>query len=203
MLVSATKLLGTPILSLEIGGAIGQIADVIIDPDTLKAIAFRLNGGIVPRSGANYLDVSSIREYSAYGMVIDTADELISPDDVVKLSDVLRLNFSLIGLKVESKRHHKLGKVIDYTVTSDDFTVQQIVVKRPAIKSFVDSELVIHRREIVEITDYKIIVKDEVKVLKERAEHEDFVPNFVNPFRKSEQGYAPADTQIPADKDTE
>ena len=47
MLVSATKLLGTPILSLEIGGAIGQIADVIIDPDTLKAIAFRLNGGIV------------------------------------------------------------------------------------------------------------------------------------------------------------
>ena len=29
----------------------------------------------------------------------------------------------------------------------------------------------------------------------------DFVPNFVNPFRKSEPNLAPADSQTPADKD--
>ena len=203
MLVSASKLIGTPVLSLEIGGAIGQIADIIVDPNTLKIIAFHLNGGVVPRTGANYLDISSVREYSSYGIVVDSADELIAPDDVVKLSDILNLNFSLIGLKVESKRHHKLGKVIDYTATSDNFSVQQIIVKRPAIKSLIDSELTIHRREIVEITDYEIIVKDEIKTLKERAKKEDFVPNFVNPFRKSEQDYAPADNQTLADKDTE
>lgn len=203
MLISTNKLIGTPVLSLEVGGAIGQISDIVVDPNTLKIIAFRLSGGIIPRTGANYLDTTSIREYSSYGIVIDAIDELISPNDVIKLSDILQLHFNLIGLKVESKHHHKLGKVTDYTVTSDDFTVQQIIVKRPAIKSFVDPELTIHRREIVEITDYKIIVKDEAKVLKERAAHEDFVPNFVNPFRKSEQGYAPADSQIPAGKDTE
>ena len=203
MLLTSSKILNTPILSLEVGGAIGQVSDIIIDPDTLKAIAFRLTGGIVPRTGANYLDTSSVREYSPYGIVIDSADEFISPDDVVKLSKVLQLNFSLIGLKVETKKHHKLGKVIDYTITSDNFSVQQIIIKRPTIKSFVDSELTIHRREIVEITDYKVIVKDEEKVLKERAKKEDFVPNFVNPFRKTEQDYAPADNQTLADKDTE
>ena len=202
MLVSSSKLIGTAILSLELGKAIGQISDIIVDPDTLKIIAFRLEGGLVPRSGANLLATSSVREYSSYGMVIDSTDELISPDDVVKISEVLKLNFSLIGLKVESKKGHRLGKVIDYTTTSDDFIVQQIIVKRPTLKSFVDSELTIHRREIVEITDYKIIVRDEEKVLRERAESEDFVPNFVNPFRKSEQDFAPADTKTPVGKDS-
>lgn len=203
MLISSNKLLGTPVLSLEVGSAIGRISDIVVDPNTLKIIAFRLSDGAVPRTGANYLTTSSVREYSSYGIVIDSISELVAPDDVVKISDILQLNFSLIGLKVESKRHHKIGKVIDYTVTSDNFTVQQIIVKRPTIKSLTDPELTIHRREIVEITDYKIIVKDEAKVLKERAEKEDFVPNFVNPFRKSEQGYAPADSQTPAGKDTE
>ena len=98
----------------------------------------------------------------------------------------MELNFNVVGLKVETKKGSKLGKVTDFTVTSDNFSVQQIIVKRPAIKSFLDPELIIPRAEIVEITDYKIIVRDEEKVIKERALKEDFVPNFVNPFRKTE-----------------
>ena len=202
MLVTSTRLIGTPILSMQAGGPIGQIADPIINPDRLKIIAFRLTGGVVPRSGANILDVSSNREYSQYGMVIDDIDELVAPDDVIKISEVLGLNFNLIGLKVETKKGNKLGKILDYTVNSNDFIVQQIIVKRPIMKSFLDPELTIHRREIVEITDYKVIVKDEEKALKEKAEKEDFVPNFVNPFRESPD-FAPADTKTPADKDTE
>ena len=188
MLISSSKLLGAPVLSLEVGGAISRISDIVVDPNTLKIIAFHLNGGAAPRTGANYLTASSVREYSPYGIVIDSASELVAPEDVVKISDILQLNFNLIGLKVESKHHHKIGKVIDYTATSDNFTVQQIIVKRPALKSFTDSELTIHRREIVEITDYKIIVKDEAKVLKDRDEKEDLVPNLVILFLRSEQG---------------
>lgn len=201
MLTASTKLIGTPILSMQAGGAIGQIIDLIVDPDTLKIIAFRLGGGPIPRSGANLLDVSSIREYSSLGMVIDSIDELVSAEDVVKLDKVIKLNFSLIGLKVETKKGSKLGKVIDYTVTPDNFTIQQLIIKRPIVKSFVDSELTIHRKEIAEVTDYKIIVKDEEKVLKQKAEKEDFVPNFVNPFREKQPGFAPADMETPADKD--
>ena len=187
---------------MQAGSPIGQIAEPIVDPDKLKIIAFRLTDGVVSRSGANILDVSSIREYSQYGMVIDNNDELVAPNDVIKIDKVLELNFTLVGLKVETKKGSKLGKVLDYTVNSNDFIVQQIIVKRPIMKSFLDPELTIHRREIVEITDYKIVVKDEEKVLKEKAEKEDFVPNFVNPFRESPD-FAPADTKIPADKDTE
>lgn len=203
MLVSASKLIGTPVLSVQANGPIGRVANAIVDPDTLKIIAFRLEGGLVPRVGANLLDIPSIREYSSFGMVIDNIDELVAPEDVIKIAKVLELNFNLIGLKVETKKGSKLGKVSDYTVTPDDFTIQQLIVKRPAIKSFIDPELTIHRREIVEITDYKVVVKDEEKVLKKKAEKEDFVPNFVNPFREHQPGFAPADTKTPAGKDTE
>ena len=199
MLVYASRLIGARVLSVQAGGAIAQVSEPIIDPDTLKIIAFRLSGPLVNKSPANILDVSSIREYSNYGIVIDNIDELVAPDDVVKIAKVLELSFNLIGLKVETKKGSKLGKVSNYTVTSDNFTTQQIIVKRPVIKSFVDPELTIHRKEIVEITDYKVIVKDEEKVIKARAEKEDFVPNFVNPFR--EQGFAPADNQNLAEKD--
>lgn len=192
MLVSANKLIGAPILSMQASGAIGRIAEPIIDPDTLKIIAFRAEGPVIDRT-ANILTASSIREYSTFGVVIDSVDELVSSDDVVKIAKILELNFNLIGLKVETKKGSKLGKITDYTVTSDDFTVQQLIVKRPAIKSLIDPELTIHRKEIIEITDYKIIVKDEEKTIKKKAEKEDFVPNFVNPFREKQPGFAPAD----------
>lgn len=193
MLVTANKLIGTPILSMQASGAIGRVSECIIDPDTLKIIAFRAEGSPIPRTGANLLATSSIREYSNFGMVIDSADEFIDSEDVVKISKILALNFNLIGLKVESKKGSKLGKVTDYTVIPDDFVVQQLIVHRPALKSFIDPELTIHRKEIVEITDYKVIVKDEEKTIKKKAETEDFVPNFVNPFREKQPGFAPAD----------
>ena len=183
MLVHGSQLIGTTILSLQSSGPIGQIESVIIDPDTLKIVAFRLNGALISRSPNNLLDVKSIREYSHYGMVIDSIDELVADDDVVKISEVLALNFDLIDLKVETKKHSKLGKIIEYTLDSNDFVIQQIIVKRPTLKAFLDPELTISRKEIIEITNEKVIVKDEEKVLKKRAEKEDFIPNFVNPFR--------------------
>ena len=200
MLIYASKLIGTTVFSVQASGPIAQIASPIIDPDTLKIIAFELTGPTVNRN-TNILDVSSIREHSDYGIVVDDADELVGQDDIVKISQVIALNFNLIDLKVKTKKGSKLGKIINYTLTSDDFVIQQIIVKRPTLKSFIDPELTISRKEIVEVNDYEVIVRDEEKVLKKRAEKEDFIPNFVNPFRTREQDFAPADSQTPADKD--
>ena len=201
MLIYNSKLLNAPILSVQESGKVASVSNTIVDPDSLKIIAFRIHGAI-NSEGGNILDARSIREYSTLGMVIDSTDEIISASDVVRIEKVVELNFSLLGLKVETKKGSKLGKVIDFTVTDDNFSVQQIIVKRPTIKSFLDSELVVPRSEIVEITDYKIIVRDEEKVIKERALKEDFVPNFVNPFRKTEQAPAKAHIKTPDDKDT-
>lgn len=195
-----SRLINSPVLSVQAAGTIGRVVSSFVDPNDLRIIAFELSGPLIDRN-QNILDVHSVREYSNFGFVIDDIDELVSPDDVIKIANVLKLNFDLNTLKVETKKGSKLGKIQDYTVTSEDFTVQQIIVKRPAIKSLVDPELTISRKEIVEVTDYKIIVKDEEKTLKKKAEKEEFVPNFVNPFRNHEPGFAPADTKNPDAED--
>ena len=202
MLVSANRLIGTPILSMQSANSIGTISAPIVDPDSFKIVAFYLDGPLIDRS-ANILDVNSIREYSRYGCVVDSIEELIGKDDVVKISKIIDLNFDLINLKVETKKGSKLGHVSDFTITSEDFMIQQIIVRRPLLKSFSDSELTIPRKEIVEVNDYKVIVKDEEKVIKKKAAHEDFIPNFVNPFRTQEQDLSPVRTKTPADQDTE
>ena len=183
MLIEGSKLLNVPVLSLHAGGAIAWTTQPIIDPDNLKIIGFHLQGPLVNKKAENILDIKSVREYSKYGMVVDSIDEFVAPDDVIKIKKVLDLNFSLTGLKVETKKKSKLGKVSGFTVTDNDFMVQQLIVQRPVLKAFLDPELIIPRKEIVEITDHKVIVKDEEKKIKEKAEKEDFVPNFVNPFR--------------------
>lgn len=198
MLVYNSRIIGTPVLSVQTSGPIAQIISSIVNPDNLKILAFKLSGPII-NSTNNLLDTKSIREYSHLGIVIDSNDELIGPEDVVKIKEVLALNFDLIDLKVETKKGSKLGKIIDFTLDSNDFTIQQIIVKRPTVKSFIDPELTIHRREIVEVTDYKVIVKDEEKVIKARASKEDFIPNFVNPFR-TDPTFAAAETKEPDPK---
>ena len=202
MLIYNSRLKDTPVLSIQDGGRVADIVSPVVDPNKLKIVAFTITGPIIDLSN-NILDGSSIREYSQLGIIVDNTEEFVSADDVVRIKKILELNFNLIGLKVITKKGSKLGHVIDFTFDADSLIIQQIIVKRPALKSFIDSELTIHRREIIEITDYKIIVKDEERVIKARATKEDFVPNFVNPFRNPEQGFAPADSRTPADKDTE
>ena len=197
MLIYHDRLIGTPILTVQTGSQIATISNIIVNPDNLKVVAFVVSGPRISQN--NILDVASVREYSSYGIVIDDVDQLVAPSDIIKIKKILDLNFDLIGLKVESKKGSKIGKLINYSLTSDDFIVQQIIVQRPTLKRFTDPELTIHRREIIEITDYKIIVKDEAKTIKARSEKEDFVPNFVNPFR--EPGFAPTDTKIPDAQD--
>ncbi|MBQ3464356.1 PRC-barrel domain-containing protein [Candidatus Saccharibacteria bacterium] len=186
MLIDASKLRGFPVLSLHAEGLSARIEEEIVNPENLKVVAFKVWGEEIrndPELGT-ILETRDVREFSPMGMVVDSAGVFVEEGDVIKLDKILKLNFSLLGLSVETKKKSKLGKVVDFVIETDDFSVRQLIVKRPLVKSFFDPELVIPRKEIVEITDYKIIVKDEEDKIKARALREDFTPNFVNPFRE-------------------
>lgn len=187
MLVYASRLLGMKVLSLQVGGPIAQITGLVIDPDKLQIIACRLDGPTI-NDANNILDMRSVREFSQLGFIIDDADELVAQSDVIKIDQVMQLNFHLTGLKAVTKKGTRLGKITDFSVDPGSLLVQQLVVKRPALRSLLDPELVIHRRQIVAVDDYKVTVKsDTEKAPAPTANAENFVPNFVNPFRKTEQ----------------
>lgn len=184
MLFNGSRLLGCPVLSLHVGGRIAAVSELIIDPDNLKIIACRVDGPLVGKEVGEILPMDSVREFSRLGIIVDSADEFVEVDEIIRVKNVLELNFSLVGLKVETKKGEKLGKVSDFTVEPSTWQVQQLIVQRPLIKAFLDPELTIARSRIVEVGDYKIIIKEETEKSKSKAPKTDFVPSFVNPFRE-------------------
>jgi len=182
MLIEGSKLLNYPILSLHTASEIGRVKRLIIDPNYLKIVAFEIDAS--SRVGRRlFLEAGSVREFSKIGMIIDSGEEFIEKDDVIKLKEMIELNFTLDGMRVVSRKKSMLGKVEDFTVSSDDFQIMQILVKRPIYKSLIDPELLIGRSEIKEINDTEIIIKSEENTLIKKAGAQDFVPNFVNPFK--------------------
>lgn len=188
---------------MHVGGPVASIKRTVIDPNNLKIIAFELNGAVIGRDTGNILDVTDIREVANIGMIIDSTDDLVEREDVIKIDNVMKLNFSLVGLKVKTKKGSKLGKVMDFVLDTETFTIHQLIVHRPATKALLNPELTIPRSEIVEINDYEVIVKDEEKTVKKKAAEpmKDFVPNFVNPFR--EPTFSTMRSRNPGERDTE
>lgn len=186
MLINDSSLKNYPILSLHVGGQVARVVDTIVDPNSLKIIAFRVDGPLTGKEVGDILPINSVREFSRLGMIVDSVDEFVEEDEIIHVRDVLRLNFALVGLKVETEKKSKLGKVIDFTVEPESWQIQQIIVQRPMLKSFLDPELLISRQQIIEVNDYRVLVKDQARKVGASESVTEFVPNFVNPFREPE-----------------
>ena len=183
MLVYASELQGFPVLSLQVGGEIAICDFPVVDPNDLKLVAYTLTNIVQDEdTGGDILVLDDVREFSKNGLIVDSGSRFVSRDEVVRLDEIMSLNFNLIGLKVVSESGKKIGKIKDYTIDTKTFMIYQIIVDRPVIKSLVDPELTINRSQIVEIDDYKITIKNEAEKIS-LDQTEDFQPNFVNPFR--------------------
>ena len=206
MLMVGSNMTDFPVLSLHVGGEIARTKRAIIDPEDLRILAYTVGGPAIdndPEAG-DILDLSDVREISDIGFVIDSVDNLTTRNEVIKLDEIMALDFDLVGLKVVDQKGKKMGKVVDYTVDSGSFMVYQLIVQRPLMSSFIDPQLTINRSQIVEIDDFKVVIKhstSKVKVPKKtEVPEEEFVPNFVNPFKKPD--YAPSDDKVDSSSDT-
>lgn len=186
MLIAAERFIDTPVMSLQTGSELARTAREVIDPFTLTIVAYELEGRLLDESPALLL-IADIREIGALGMIIDSVDELITPSDVVTIQKTYEYQFELIGKNVIDENKRKIGKIVGYTVEAGNFVIQQLRVHRPLFRSFGDTEMLIHRSQIVKVTDDAIVVKSATVAhdVKERAEPVTRV--YDNPFRKPPQ----------------
>lgn len=181
MLIEGSKLLKYPILSLHTASRIAEVKGLVIDPNFLKVVAFEISA--VSSKQRLFLEASSVREFSKMGMIVDSDEEFVEKDDVIKLKETIDLGFSLDNMKVVSKKKAMLGRIEDFIINTEDFQIMQLIVKRPIYKALIDPELVIGRSDIHEINDREIVVKSEEGTIMKKSGTLDFVPNFVNPFK--------------------
>lgn len=181
MILLESTLKGAPVMGLQTGSEIARITEPVIDPATLAILAYGIESPS-HSDGPWLLRIADVREMSDIGLIIDSEDEFVQPQDVIKLNDIYNLKFHVIGKTVTDQKRRKLGKVIDFTLETGNFIIQQLTVRRPIFKSLNDTELLIHRSQIIEINDEAIVVHSEAKV-PEKELHE-VVGSYVNPFRK-------------------
>jgi uncharacterized protein YrrD len=183
MLVLGSRLKDTPVMSLQTGTRLAVTDTPLISPANLKIIAFELEGPLL-KDKPSFLRVADIREMSGVGMIIDSSDELLALDDVIKLKELYELGFKLIGMNVIDEHKKKLGKVDNYTVDTASFVIQQLNVKHGILRGITDTGLLIHRSQITEINDHAIIVKSTAKKITAEPVMQAVQREYINPFKQ-------------------
>lgn len=144
-----------PILSLRTGGPIATAVEPVIDPNNLKIIGWWCDS---PRyTEEHVLLADDVREIMPSGLAVDDESAISSPKDLVRHKEILQIKFILTGKLVKTK-HHKLGKVTDFTY-DDSMFIQKLYVAKPLTKVFsAEDTLLVSRSQILEVTDTYILV---------------------------------------------
>jgi sporulation protein YlmC with PRC-barrel domain len=158
MLQLSTTLLDRAVLSLRTGTPIANVVAPIFNPNNLKIEGFYCQDRFNQQS--LILLYQDIREMLPDGFVVNDHDVLVEPDDLIRLQDVLELNYQLIGKQVETVDKSKVGKVSDYATETETMFVQKIYVTQSILKSFTGGSLSIDRDQINEITPRRIIINE-------------------------------------------
>ena len=99
MLVLGSRFHNTPVMSLQTGARLATTIRPIVDPTNLTVIAFEVDGPLLSEKPA-FLRVEEIREVAPIGMIVDSNDEIVGLDDVIKLKKIYGLEFELVGMPV-------------------------------------------------------------------------------------------------------
>jgi uncharacterized protein YrrD len=161
MLQLSASIVNRPVMSLRTGGQIATATAPIINPDNLKIEGFYCNDRFENKE--LILLYQDIRDIIPQGIVIDDHAVLVEAEELVRLKNVLELEFELIGKPIVTVNKDKVGKVGDFAVETTTMTIQKIYASQSILKSFTGGSLSIDRSQIVEITTKKIIINELLK----------------------------------------
>jgi sporulation protein YlmC with PRC-barrel domain len=161
MLQLSASLFNKPVLSLRTGTPIATVSAPIINPNNLKIEGFYCQDRFDKQQLV--LLCRDIRDILRQGFVVNDHDVLAEPDELVRLKEVLELDFDLIGKPVVTLSKEKVGKVSDYATEMETMFIQKIYVSQSIIKSLTGGSLSVDRTQINEITPKRIIINELLK----------------------------------------
>lgn len=159
--LSASLLANKSVLSLRVGSPIASITSPIINPNNLKIEGFYCQDRFNKQELV--LLCQDIRDMLPQGYVVNDHDVLVEPGELVRLKQVLELNFELIGKPVFTMSKERVGKVSDYATETETMYIQKIYASQSVLKSLAGGSLSIDRSQINEITASRIIINDLLK----------------------------------------
>jgi uncharacterized protein YrrD len=158
MLQLSKALTNVAVMSLRTGGQIGTALKPIINPNNLKLEGWYVTDRFSKKT--MILLSQEVRDIIPRGIIVDDHDAMTEPGEILRLQDIIRMNFELIGKKVVSDHKRSLGKLSDFATDMDSLFVQKLYVEQSMLRHFASGQLSIDRSQIVEITDKRIVVRE-------------------------------------------
>lgn len=167
MLQLSKAFINQPVLSLRTGTPIATTLETIINPNNLKI------EGLFCQDRFNkkrlVLLYQDIRDVMPQGIVVNDHDVLTEPEELVRLKDVMKLQFELLGKPVVTTSKTKVGKVNDYATEVETMYIQKLYVGQNLLKNLAGGTLSVDRSQIVEITNRQIIINELEKTVPAHA----------------------------------
>jgi sporulation protein YlmC with PRC-barrel domain len=167
MLQLSKALINQPILSLRTSTPVATTLSPLINPNNLKIEGLYCQDRFEKRR--LILLYQDIRDVLPQGIVVDDHDVLSDPSELVRLKDLITLNFDLLGKQVVTVSKDRVGKVSDYATEIETMYIQKLYVGQNIIKSFTGGTLSVDRSQIYEITPGRVIINDLIQTAPAQA----------------------------------
>ncbi len=158
MLQLSASILNKNILSLRSGTTIATITGPIINPNNLKIEGFYCEDRYSRKELV--LLYQDIRDNLPQGYVVNDHEVLVEPDELVRLKDIIDLNYDPIGKQVVTVSKNKVGKISDYATEVETMFIQKLYASQSIFKSLSGGSLSIDRSQVQEITPTQVIISD-------------------------------------------
>lgn len=158
MFIEAKKLIGLPIAALDTQSKIAEIQKILVDPNNGNVLGFLVSSGgiFAPKKVVSAID---IRDWDKNGLVIDSIDNMIEPNDIVRIKDVLDQKIDLLGMKAKTESGKNLGSIENFLIETETNCVIKYY-----LKDLVSKARIYPAEKVVRIEKQAIIFSDDVEI---------------------------------------
>lgn len=159
-----SDIIGTPVFEDDASRPFVSVKGVVLDPEMRgKLIAFLVN--VARRRIISPVDVLSWGNV----MKVHSRNDVTDAANVLRVDEVLKKGVKFFGAHVETEKDEKLGKVFDLGIDNKTFDLRRIFVAKSVLGIFRYENRIISAKDIVEVLPDKIVVKDGLGTVKEKA----------------------------------
>lgn len=151
-----TDLIGASIVIHKTPFQVGRMLELVTDPENGSLIALITTG----RQAIAPIDLCPF-EFGRFQ--VREADVLLEADELIRLQTIPKEKRRLFGKKVITKSGEKLGRVYDLAYDMETFSLLEFLVCRKILFLWTLQKRILSFKDIIEITEKTIIVKDNHK----------------------------------------
>jgi len=150
------QFLGMPIRDRLSKGLLGKVGDFVIDPTNGEISAF-----FTRRDKKLLLPTADVFKVTAEAVWVDSPEALATPDEIIRIAEVIKLNIPIFGNKVFTVSRQHLGEVVDFRFETNGWVLTKIEVAKK-ILGIPTQEKLINTSQIVRIKRNEVTVRDAV-----------------------------------------